>query len=70
MDHTSKVFTAAESVAGDLEAHVRSLRRKLERAAGRGEPVEHLLARIRSEEAQLRRLRARAQLQAETGRTE
>ena len=70
MDYTPKVIRAAESVASDLDAHIRSLRRKLERAAARGEPVEHLLARIRSEEAQLRRLRARAQLHAETGRTE
>jgi hypothetical protein len=52
---------AVESVARDLEAHLGSLRRKLERAAGRGEPVERLRARIRSEEEQLRRMRAYGQ---------
>ena len=70
MDYTPKVIRAAESVASDLDAHIRSLRRKLERAAERGEPVERLLARIRREETQLQRLRAHAQRQSETGRTE
>ena len=70
MDYTPKVSRAVESVASDLDAHIRSLRRKLERAAERGEPVEHLLARIRSEDEQLRRLRTHAQRRVETGRTE
>jgi hypothetical protein len=70
MDETPKVSRVVESVAGDLDAHVRSLRRKLERAAERGQPVERLLARIRREEEQLLRLRAHAQRQGETRRTE
>lgn len=42
----------------DLDAQLKSLRRKLERAARRGEPVEHLQARVAGVEEQLRRLRA------------
>ncbi|HEX7177285.1 MAG TPA: hypothetical protein VF240_18655 [Pyrinomonadaceae bacterium] len=57
-------------VARDLDAHLRSLRRKLERAALRGEPVERLQARIRREEEQLRRLRAYEQGQLDTRRPE
>lgn len=41
-----------------LDAHLRSLRRKLERAVRRGEPLERLQARIRSEEELQRRMRA------------
>jgi hypothetical protein len=41
-----------------LDAHLRSLRRKLERAVLRGEPLDRLQARIRSEEGFLRRMRA------------
>lgn len=44
--------------AEDLDAQLRSLRRKLERAARRGEPTERLEARVRGVEEQLRRLRA------------
>lgn len=40
-----------------LDAHLRSLRRKLERAVLRGEPVDRLQARIRSEVELLRRMR-------------
>ena len=70
MEETPKVSRAVESVARDLDAHVRSLRRKLERAARRGEAVEPLLARIRREEEQLLRLRAHAQRHGETRRPE
>lgn len=45
-----------ERVERDLDAHLRSLRRKLERAVLRGEPVDRLQARIRSEEDLLRRM--------------
>jgi hypothetical protein len=41
-----------------IEAHLRSLRRKLDRVLRRGEPVEGLRARIRSEEQVLRQMRA------------
>jgi hypothetical protein len=41
-----------------LDAHLRSLRRKLKRAGLRGEPVDRLQARIRSEEDLLRQMRA------------
>jgi hypothetical protein len=43
-----------------LDAHLRSLRRKLERAGLRGEPVDRVQARIRTEEDLLRRMRAYA----------
>lgn len=42
----------------ELEAHLRSLRRKVEWATRRGEPVERLRARIHREEELLRRMRA------------
>lgn len=48
-------------VERDLDAHLRSLRRKRERAVLRGEPVDRLQARIRSEEDLLRRMRAYGQ---------
>lgn len=51
---------AAAHVAGvehELDAHVRALRRKLERAARRGEPTAHIEARLRGEEELLRRMR-------------
>lgn len=57
-------------VTRDLDAHLRSLRRKLERAALRGEPVERLQARVRREEEQLRRLRACGQGLQDTRRPE
>lgn len=46
------------AVERELDAQLKSLRRKLERAAGRGEPVERLQARIRNVEELLRRMRA------------
>ena len=46
-------------VERDLGAHLRALRRKLERAARRGAPVERLQARIRGEEELLRQMRGR-----------
>jgi len=61
MDDASTMNRAVESAARDLDAHLKSLRRKLERAALRGEPVEHLRARIRREEEQLKRMRAYGQ---------
>jgi len=70
MDEATTKSLAAESVARDLEAHLNSLRRKLERAARRGEPVERLRARIRHEEEQLKRLRAYTQGLSETRRPE
>jgi hypothetical protein len=70
MDEATTKSLAAESVARDLEAHVNSLRRKLERAARRGEPVERLRARIRQEEEQLKRLRAYTRGLSETRRPE
>ncbi|MDT7778840.1 MAG: hypothetical protein QOC99_1352 [Acidobacteriota bacterium] len=42
----------------ELDAHLISLRRKLEKAVLRGEPVEHIQARICHEEDLLRRMRA------------
>ena len=48
---------AVKRVERDLDAHLRSLRSKLERAVRRGEPVDRLLARIRSEEDLLCRMR-------------
>ncbi|MEX2261844.1 MAG: hypothetical protein WD696_07820 [Bryobacteraceae bacterium] len=45
-------------VERELDAHLRSLRRKLERAVLRGEPLDRLQARIRSEEDLLGRMRA------------
>ena len=45
-------------VERDLAAHVMSLRRKLQRAARRGEQADRLQARIRSEEALLARMQA------------
>lgn len=50
-----------ERVGRDLEGHLKSLRRKLQRAVRRGEPVDRLQARIRSEENLLRRMRANEQ---------
>ena len=70
MEERPKVSRAVESVARDLDAHIRSLRRKLERAARRGEAVERLLARIRREEEQLLRMRAHMQGQSNTRRPE
>jgi hypothetical protein len=61
MDDASTMNRAVESAARDLDAHLKSLRRKLERAALRGEPVERLRARIRREEEQLKRMRAYGQ---------
>ena len=49
---------AVARVERDLDAHLKSLRRKLEWAVLRGEPVDRLQARIRSEEDLLRRMRA------------
>jgi hypothetical protein len=43
----------------DLEAHVRSLRRKLERRRARGDAADDLRTRIRSEEDLIRRIRRR-----------
>ncbi|HEV8637606.1 MAG TPA: hypothetical protein VG370_25590 [Chloroflexota bacterium] len=57
-------------VERQLDAHLRSLRRKLERAARRGEPVEGLRARIHDEEALLRRMRAYASGRRTTRRPE
>lgn len=45
-------------VEQEIDAHLKSLRRKLLRAARRGEPVEGLRARIHAEEELLRRMRA------------
>jgi hypothetical protein len=45
-------------VERELDAHLKSLRRKLERAARRGEPVEGLRARVHGDEELLRRMRA------------
>jgi hypothetical protein len=45
-------------VEQEIDAHLRSLRRKLERAARLGEPVDGLQARIHGEEELLRRMRA------------
>lgn len=70
MDEGVNVSRAVDSVARDLESHLKSLRRKLERAALRGEPVERLRARIRREEEQLRRMRARAHAPTNTRRPE
>ncbi len=70
MDEGVNVSRAVDSVARDLEAHLKSLRRKLERASLRGEPVERLRARIRREEEQLRRMRARAHARPDTRRPE
>jgi hypothetical protein len=57
-------------VEEELDAHLRSLRRKLERAVLRGEPVERLQARIRGEEKLLRRMRAYNPRGLDTGRLE
>jgi hypothetical protein len=45
-------------VEQEIDAHLKSLRRKLERAARLGEPVDGLRARIHGEEELLRRMRA------------
>lgn len=51
-----------------LDAHLRSLRRKLERAARRGDPVEGLRARVHGEEELLRRMRTYQAARGRTGR--
>jgi hypothetical protein len=51
-------IAAIEGVERDLDAHLSSLRRKLQRATLRGEPVEGLQARIRIEERMIERMRA------------
>jgi hypothetical protein len=61
---------AVAQVERELDAHLKSLRRKLERAARRGEPVEGLRARIRGEEELLRRMRAYRAGRQETRSTE
>ena len=45
-------------VEQEIDAHLKSLRRKLERAARLGEPVAGLRGRIHGEEELLRRMRA------------
>ena len=63
----------AAIVAGveqQLDAQLKSLRRKLERAARRGEPVERLQARIHGVEELLRRMRAYDPEQIQTRRPE
>jgi hypothetical protein len=57
-------------VERELDAHLKSLRRKLERAARRGEPVEGLRVRIHGEEELLRRMRACQPGRRETRRPE
>jgi ribosomal protein S21 len=57
-------------VEQEIDAHLKSLRRKLERAARLGEPVDGLRARIHSEEALLRRMRAFQVGRRETRRPE
>jgi hypothetical protein len=57
-------------VERELDAHLKSLRRKLERAARRGEPVEGLRARIHGEAELLRRMRAFASGRRTTRRPE
>jgi len=54
-------------VEQEIDAHLTSLRRKLQQAERRGEPVEGLRARIRSEEELLRRMRAYQPARRETG---
>ncbi|MDT5156607.1 MAG: hypothetical protein QOH51_964 [Acidobacteriota bacterium] len=54
----------------ELDAHLRSLRRKLEKALLRGEPVERVQARIRNEEELLRRMRAYNPRDPDTGSLE
>ncbi len=50
-----------EGIERDLEGHLKSLRRRRERAVRRDEPVDRIEARIRSDEDLLRRLRAYGQ---------
>jgi hypothetical protein len=57
-------------VERELDAHLSSLRRKLERAARRGEPIEGLRARIHGEEELLCRMRAYQTGRQETRRPE
>jgi hypothetical protein len=57
-------------VEQEIDAHLKSLRRKLARAARLGEPVDGLRARIRGEEALLRRMRAFQAGRRETRRPE
>ena len=58
-------FALVAQVERELDAHLKSLHRKMERAARRGDPVEGLRARIHGEEELLRRMRAH-----QTGRRE
>ena len=60
--------TLVAHVEQEIDAHLRSLRRKLSRAVERREPVEGLQARIRSEEELLHRMRAYRSGRRETGR--
>jgi hypothetical protein len=57
-------------VERQLDAHLKSLRRKLERAARRGEPMEGLRGRVHGEEELLRRMRAYQTGRRETRRPE
>ena len=54
-----RTVTALEAARYQLEAHVRSLHRKLDRRLARGEATDDLAARIRSEEDLIRRMRRR-----------
>ncbi len=53
----ARTVSAMKTARRDLEAHVRSLRRKLDRRLARGEAIEDLAARIRSEDDLIRRMR-------------
>ena len=63
-------FAPVAQVERELDAHLKSLRRKLERAARRGEPVEGLQVRIHGEAELLRRMRAYPTGRRETRRPE
>jgi hypothetical protein len=57
-------------VEQEIDAHLRSLRRKLERAARLGEPVDGLQARLHGEEELLRRMLSFQSGRRETRRPE
>jgi hypothetical protein len=56
-----RTVAALEAARRHLEAHVRSLRRKLDRRRARGEATGDLVARISSEEDLIRRMRRRGE---------
>ena len=63
-------FVPVAQVERELDAHLKSLRRKLERATRRGEPVEGLRERIHGEVELLRQMRAYQTGRLETRRPE